>query len=46
MSAQLETNFINGVIEIIKEPNGWLITNGYNTGIVQVVGQAINKYKL
>ena len=24
----------------------WLITNGYNVGIVQLVGQAINKVKL
>ncbi|CAF3783975.1 unnamed protein product [Rotaria socialis] len=46
MSNQLEANLINGVIEIIKEPNGWLITNGYNSGIVQVIGQAISKYKL
>ncbi len=26
--------------------DAWIITNGYNVGIVQLVGQAINKAKL
>ncbi len=26
--------------------DAWVITNGYNVGIVQLVGQAINKIKL
>lgn len=28
------------------EIDAWIITNGYNVGIVQLVGQAINKIKL
>lgn len=26
--------------------DAWMITNGYNVGIVQLVGQAINKIRL
>ncbi|CAF3973574.1 unnamed protein product, partial [Rotaria sordida] len=45
-SDRLETNFINGIINVALKSDAWLITNGYNVGIVQVVGQAINKVKL
>ncbi|CAF1206439.1 unnamed protein product, partial [Didymodactylos carnosus] len=30
----------------IKEPDAWLITSGFNVGIVQLVGRAIRKSKL
>ncbi|CAF0878333.1 unnamed protein product [Adineta steineri] len=46
LSDRLETNFINGIIEVALKSDAWLITNGYNVGIVQLVGQAINKVKL
>ncbi|CAF4870469.1 unnamed protein product [Rotaria sp. Silwood1] len=46
LSDRLETNFINGIIDVALKSDAWLITNGYNIGIVQVVGQAINKVKL
>jgi hypothetical protein len=62
LSDRLETNFINGIINVALksgktfddiywtfmrfEIDAWLITNGYNVGIVQLVGQAINKVKL
>ncbi|CAF1276333.1 unnamed protein product [Rotaria magnacalcarata] len=46
LSDRLETNFINGIIDVALKSGAWLITNGYNVGIVQLVGQAINKVKL
>ncbi|CAF1116563.1 unnamed protein product, partial [Adineta steineri] len=46
LSDRLESNFINGIIEVALKSDAWLITNGYNVGIVQLVGQAINKVKL
>ncbi|CAF1229932.1 unnamed protein product [Rotaria sordida] len=46
ISDRLETNFINGIIDIIQKSDAWLITNGYATGIVHLVGQAILKFKL
>ncbi|CAF3967063.1 unnamed protein product, partial [Adineta steineri] len=46
LSDRLESNFINGIIEVALKSDAWLITNGYNVGIVQLVGQAINKAKL
>ncbi|CAF1334310.1 unnamed protein product, partial [Rotaria sp. Silwood1] len=46
LSDRLESNFINGFIHVALKSNAWLITNGYNVGIVQLVGQAINKVKL
>ncbi|CAF3378524.1 unnamed protein product, partial [Rotaria sp. Silwood2] len=46
LSDRLEKNFINGIIDVALKSDAWLITNGYNVGIVQVVGQAINKVKL
>ncbi|CAF4980834.1 unnamed protein product, partial [Rotaria sp. Silwood1] len=46
LSDRLETNFINGIIHDALKSDAWLMTNGYNVGIVQLVGQAINKVKL
>ncbi|UJR22717.1 hypothetical protein I4U23_025751 [Adineta vaga] len=46
LSERLESNFINGIIDVALKADSWLITNGYNVGIVQLVGQAINKVKL
>ncbi|CAF4840745.1 unnamed protein product [Rotaria socialis] len=46
LSDRLETNFINGIINVALKSGAWLITNGYNVGIVQLVGQAIHKVKL
>ncbi|CAF1177771.1 unnamed protein product [Rotaria sp. Silwood1] len=46
LSDRLETNFINGIIHVALKSDAWLMTNGYNVGIVQLVGQAINKVKL
>ncbi|CAF0834212.1 unnamed protein product [Adineta ricciae] len=46
LSERLESNFINGIIDVALKSDTWLITNGYNVGIVQLVGQAINKVKL
>ncbi|CAF3415902.1 unnamed protein product [Rotaria sp. Silwood2] len=46
MNDQLETNLINGLIVLIQKSEAWLITNGYDTGITQLVGQAIQKFKL
>ncbi|CAF1229892.1 unnamed protein product, partial [Rotaria sp. Silwood1] len=43
MNDKLETNFINGIVDII---NAWLLSSGYNIGIVQLVGHAIHKFKL
>ncbi|CAF1449983.1 unnamed protein product [Adineta steineri] len=45
LSDRLESNFMNGIIEVALKSDTWLITNGYNVGIVQLVGQAINKVK-
>ncbi|CAF1184605.1 unnamed protein product [Adineta steineri] len=46
LSDRLESNFMNGITEVALKSDAWLITNGYNVGIVQLVGQAINKAKL
>ncbi|CAF2638466.1 unnamed protein product [Rotaria sp. Silwood2] len=46
LSDRLESNFINGIIDVALNSDAWLITNGYNVGIVQLVGEAINKIKL
>ncbi|CAF1408708.1 unnamed protein product [Rotaria sordida] len=45
LNDRLETNFMNGIIHVALKSDAWLITNGYNIGIVQLVGQAINKIK-
>ncbi|UJR26318.1 hypothetical protein I4U23_007656 [Adineta vaga] len=42
---RLETNFINGIIDIARKSNAWLITTGYRVGIAQLVGEAISKVK-
>ncbi|CAF3691904.1 unnamed protein product, partial [Adineta steineri] len=46
LSDRLESNFINGIIEVALKSDAWLITNGYNVGVAQLVGQAINKLNL
>ncbi|CAF3344944.1 unnamed protein product [Rotaria sp. Silwood1] len=46
MSDQLETNFINGLIDLVNKSDAWLVTNGYATGIVRLVGEAIHQFEL
>ncbi|CAF1174559.1 unnamed protein product [Rotaria sordida] len=43
---ELESIFINGVMDVAVKSNVWMITTGYNVGIVQLLGQAISKVKL
>ncbi|CAF4602126.1 unnamed protein product [Rotaria sp. Silwood1] len=46
MTDQLETNFINGLIDLVNKSDAWLVTNGYATGIVRLVGEAIHQFEL
>ncbi|CAF1516121.1 unnamed protein product, partial [Didymodactylos carnosus] len=46
LTERLETKFINGIITVALKSQAWLLTNGFNVGITQFVGQAINKSRL
>ncbi|CAF4826572.1 unnamed protein product [Rotaria sp. Silwood1] len=46
LTDQFESNIINGIIKVALKSNVWMITNGYKVGIVQLVGQEINRIKL
>ncbi|CAF1153213.1 unnamed protein product [Rotaria sordida] len=46
MNDKLETYFINGIVDIINKSDAWLFSSGYNIGIVQLAGRAIQKFKL
>ncbi|CAF3768859.1 unnamed protein product [Rotaria sordida] len=46
LTDQFESNIINGIIKVALKSNVWMITNGYKVGIVQLIGQEINRIKL
>ncbi|CAF3327060.1 unnamed protein product [Rotaria sp. Silwood1] len=46
LNDRLESNVIKGIMNVACKSNVWMITTGYNVGIVQLLGQAIGKVKL
>ncbi|CAF1069104.1 unnamed protein product [Didymodactylos carnosus] len=46
LTDKLETKFMDALINMAINSDAWLLTNGFNVGIVQYVGQAIHKSKL
>ncbi|CAF2356486.1 unnamed protein product [Rotaria sp. Silwood2] len=45
LNDRLESNVIKGIMNVAAKSNVWMITTGYNAGIVQLIGQAIRKVK-
>ncbi|CAF3862174.1 unnamed protein product [Rotaria sp. Silwood1] len=46
LTDRLELKFLNSIINICIKSKVWMITNGFDTGIVQLVGRAIKKAQL
>ncbi|CAF2048039.1 unnamed protein product [Rotaria magnacalcarata] len=46
LTDRLESNFIKGIVSVAEKANSWIVTNGYQVGIVQLVGQALEKVRL
>ncbi|UJR16633.1 hypothetical protein I4U23_003533 [Adineta vaga] len=46
MSEGLEEKFCNKIINATRQSSAWLFTSGFNTGIVQMIGRALNKIRL
>ncbi|CAF1476852.1 unnamed protein product [Rotaria sordida] len=46
LSDRSESKFLNSIVNICIKTNVWMITNGLDIGIVQLVGQAVNKARL
>ncbi|CAM4967793.1 unnamed protein product [Rotaria socialis] len=46
MDKHLETAFMNGIIEAATSAGGWILTAGLNSGVVNLVGQAISEAKV
>lgn len=45
LNERFETNFTNSIISLATRSDIWLITNGYDNGVAQLIGQAVHKAK-
>ncbi|CAM2727627.1 unnamed protein product [Rotaria socialis] len=46
LSERLEREFIKGIIQASLRADGWIVTTGFKTGVVQLVGEAIHDHKV
>ncbi|CAF1532094.1 unnamed protein product [Adineta ricciae] len=46
LSERLEREFIKGIIQAALKADGWIVTTGFKTGVVQLVGEAIHDHKV
>ncbi|CAF1054407.1 unnamed protein product [Adineta steineri] len=46
LNERLEREFIKGIIQVALKADGWIVTNGFKTGVVQLVGEAIHDHKV
>ncbi|CAF0835391.1 unnamed protein product [Didymodactylos carnosus] len=46
LNERLEKEFIKGIIQTALRADGWIVTNGFKVGAVQLVGDAIYENKL
>ncbi|UJR10750.1 hypothetical protein I4U23_014938 [Adineta vaga] len=46
LNERLEREFIKGIIQAALKADGWIITTGFKTGVVQLVGEAIHDHKV
>ncbi len=46
ISNQMKKKFQTGLVESTKNINSWIITNGANTGISKLVGEAISEQSI
>ncbi|CAF4372091.1 unnamed protein product [Rotaria sp. Silwood2] len=45
LNSKLASSVINGIMNVALKSNVWMITTGYDIGIVQLVGQAIHTFQ-
>ncbi|CAM4802072.1 unnamed protein product [Rotaria magnacalcarata] len=46
LNERLEREFIKGIIQAALRADGWIVTTGFKTGVVQLVGEAIHDHKV
>ncbi|CAF3990732.1 unnamed protein product [Rotaria sordida] len=46
LSERLEREFMKGIIQAALRADGWIVTTGFKTGVVQLVGEAIHDHKV
>ncbi|CAF4117301.1 unnamed protein product [Rotaria sp. Silwood2] len=46
LNERLEREFIKGIIQAALKADGWIVTTGFRTGVVQLVGEAIHDHKV
>ncbi|CAF3112137.1 unnamed protein product [Rotaria sp. Silwood2] len=46
LNERLEREFMKGIIQAALRADGWIVTTGFKTGVVQLVGEAIHDHKV
>ncbi|UJR35044.1 hypothetical protein I4U23_027820 [Adineta vaga] len=46
LNERLEREFMKGIIQAALKADGWIVTTGFKTGVVQLVGEAIHDHKV
>ncbi|CAF1134485.1 unnamed protein product [Rotaria sp. Silwood1] len=46
LNERLEREFMKGIIQAALRADGWIVTTGFKTGVVQLVGEAIYDHKV
>ncbi|CAF1295890.1 unnamed protein product, partial [Rotaria sordida] len=46
LRGKMGVNFLDEFVKFVSKSNTWLLTNGINVGIVQLIGQTIRKRKM
>ncbi|CAF1230161.1 unnamed protein product [Rotaria sordida] len=46
LDERLEREFMKGIIQAALRADGWIVTTGFKTGVVQLVGEAIDDHRV
>ncbi|CAF1524410.1 unnamed protein product, partial [Rotaria sp. Silwood1] len=46
LNERLEREFMKGIIQAALKADGWIVTTGFKTGVVQLVGEAIHEHRV